>query len=46
MDTDDEFVLHQDCGTPLILNVHGFLSIAAESMGGDGDLRVVPLENA
>lgn len=45
MTTNDEFVLHPDAQQPVILNVCGFDSIAAESIGGAGDLRVNPLEN-
>lgn len=45
MDTDNEFVLHHNCGQQVPLNVTGCDSIAAEAIGGAGDLRVTPLEN-
>jgi hypothetical protein len=45
MDTDVEMVLHHLSAHAIPLDVTGFSIIAAESIGGDGDLRVAALEN-
>lgn len=45
MDTDDELVLLPESHVPIPLNVMGYWIIAAESIGGDGDLRIAALEN-
>jgi hypothetical protein len=45
VDPDEELVLSPTACHPLILNVAGFSTIAAESIGAAGSLRVTALEN-